>query len=333
MSRKYGVGDSPEEVSAALASASFDLRQASAAEEGFRKLHTAMASIGLSKTPRQLKLIAAAIEYLDSEIAESLPRQLKHNASVVRNELLSLADGIKANAVSQEEMFLVSSLTAATDATKLVASIKAKMGRLTAGQPVEAESVPADILRRNAKYRNSLPDLSQKSYGVARVPVTFAMRSGSSQNQHTSVGYLNPDVLSHLGIKAELLDGYAVVHGQVVIGIGRDMLEDTDEVTLEDGTVQKNVLPKMVNERVTKFTKDTPSIVLKRRKKTVLDAAMEVKSLLERHTNTKYSLVSEKSFGYKGQSYFWLMQSNDLTRFARAFSGGSTRIHAWGFAF
>ena len=329
MSTKNG-GDSPEEISAQLASASFNLSQAREAELRFKKLHTAMASIGVSRKPRQLALIKSALEF-HTKIVESLPQQLTAASRAVRNELLSLREGITADAVSQEEMFLASGLHAAKAASALVASIETRVARLQAGQVTAApSSMPEDVLRRNAKYRSKLPDLTQKDYGVARVPVAFALLPDSG---HTSVGYLDQDILSKLGFKSELLDGYAVIHGQVVIGIGREMTHDFKEVKLENGDISKEAVPKMVKERVTKFTNDKPGIVVKRRPKTVLDAANEVKSLLERHTNTKYSLVSERSHGYQGQSYFWLMPASDMTRFSRAFPGGHIRIHSWGFAF
>lgn len=324
-SRKY-QGDSPEEIASRLEAAVFNLRQATETATQLKRLHSAMANIGVSDTPRQLLLIKSALAYV-SEIGDSAPRALNADLRIITNELQSLRDGIRANSVSQEEMFLTSSLQAANKATKLVLALTASVNTLKAGISAPVSAVPNTV---DLGERVKLPDLTKKEFGVARVPLTFSLMPSSG---HTQVGYLDPDMMSHLGFKVDLLDGYAIVHGQVVIAINRSMVEDTDPIQLEDGTISKSVTPKRVKERVTKFVNSKPTTVVKRRDKTMLDAANEVRVLLEKHTNVKYSFVSERSYNHKGDLYFWLMPSGDLTRFARAFPGGHIRIHAWGFAF
>ena len=325
------TGSSPEEVSTSLASASLKLKQAQLAETRFKKLHTIMASIGISSTrQRKLTLINSSINFID-RIDSDTPKSLKRDLRIIQNELSSLADGIRANLVTPEDMFLTSSLQASLSANKLVSSIQASIGRIDPSQVTSADATPSsEILKNNSKYKSLLPDLTKKDFGAARVPVTFSIMPSSG---HTTVGYLDQDMLSHLGFKSKLLDGYAIVYDQLVVGISRSMVLDYKEVSLEDGSIQKQSFPKIVTDRVTKFTNSKPGMVSKKRPKSILDAFHEVKGLLERHTNTKYSLVSEKSHGYNGQSYFWLMPSRDLVRFARVFPGGHVGIHAWGFAF
>ncbi len=326
-------GDSPEEISSRLTASNFSLSQARELSTGFKRIHTAMTRIAVAERKQQIALIKGSIEYLNKEVAP-LSSSPKTNAAirVMRNELISLAEGIRANAVSQEDMCLTSGMDAVRAAETLVASLSKEVEQLRAGITyVAAGETPQAILHRNAKYKALIPDLKEKDYGVVRVPVTFSIMPDSG---HTRVGYLDTDMLSHLGFKATLLDGYAVIEKQVVLGISRSMLIDGWKDTVDgDGKAIKEAIPKMVKERVTKFTNDKPGMATKKRPKSALDAAREVQRLLESHTNTKYEMVSERSYGYQGNSYFWLMPAKDLARFSRAFPGGHVRMHQWGFAF
>jgi hypothetical protein len=309
-----------------LASLKHQLGQAVAAETLLKKLHTAVLSAALDKPSRQLGLLTKVQSHL-TELKNQSPTAIHSFIAKMKNEVISLKEGISASIVSPEDMQLTQTAHALHATKAVIANTQRNITRL---EPLLATPTPQEeLIRKNAKYKSRMPDLSKKDFGFARVPVTFSFVG----KKHSSVGYLDLGMLEKLGFKADMLDGYAMVYDQVVIGVTRDAIVDWQEITKEGGEVERVAIPKIVTDRITKFTKDLPGMINKKRPKTVFDAAQEFKKLLEAKTGIRYEIVSEHSATYQGASYFWMMPHRDLDRFAKAFPGGHVKLGSWGFAF
>ena len=307
-----------------LASMKFQLAQAENAELLLKKLHTAVIRAALDRPSRQLGLLTK----VQSSIHElECPSPIHRSLIKMSNEITSLKEGITAGVVSPEDMKLTTTDLAIHATRAVIENAKRNIARL---EPLTAGPSPQELLiQKNSKYRSRMPDLAKKDFGFARVPVTFSFVG----KKHSSVGYLDLDMLAKMGFKADMLNGYAMVYEQVVLGVSRDAIVDWKEVTKDGGEVERVAVPRTVSDRVSKFTKDLPGMIDKRRPKTVLDAAKEFKKLLEAKTGLRYEFVSEHSSSFQGASYFWLMPHKDLDRFAKVFPGGHVKLGTWGFAF
>jgi hypothetical protein len=317
-----------EDLSSRVASLQHSFNSISETEVQLKKLCTAVVRVAVAERPRQIALLNNAKSYVE-KIRANAPQKMSKPLMAVANEITSLYEGVKSRSVEQSDITLLSGLTA----VKLTATIKAEIqAQLTALSPVntQASSTAEQLIQKNSKYRDKMPDLSKKDFGIARVPLAFSF---SPTKGHSSVGYLSTEKLSQLGFKSDVLDGYAMVQNQVVIGINPSQLFDWEETTNEDGDTVRNAKPKTMTEKGITFKADKPTSVVKRRPKSALDAAREVKKLLESKTNVKYEFVSENPASFKGGSYFWLMATRDLSRFGQAFPGGHVKLSSWGFAF
>jgi hypothetical protein len=309
-----------------LASLKHKLSQTLAAETLLKKLHTAVLSAALDKPSRQLGLLTKVQAHI-YELKEHSPQGMHSSLVKINNELISLREGISAGIVSAEDMQLTQTEAALHAAKAIITATNRNLARL---EPLTAGPTPQeDLIRKNAKFKARMPDLSKKDFGFARVPVAFSFLG----TKHSSVGFIDPEMLTKMGFKADMLDGYAMIYEQVVLGVTRETIVDWQENTGEGGEVERVAIPKTVTDRVNKFTKNTPTIINKKRPKTVLDAARELKKLLEAKTGIKYEFVSEHSSTYHGASYFWIMPVRDLDRLAKVFPGGHVKLGSWGFAF
>lgn len=318
-----------EEFTAKLASMKHNLALASDTELKLKKLCTAVTHSAVSDRKRQLQVLSQAKVYLE-KVQSSAPNSLSKFFNPVANEIVSLHEGVTARLVEPADMFLAAGVSLVKKTSEYKAKLEASIAKL---EPLTATGVPVEVqlLQKNAKFKSRMPDLKTKEFGFARVPVAFSF---SPSKGHSSVGYLDQDMLKHLGFKSDILDGYAMIYDQVVVGVTRDAIVDWEEVMDEaTGEMKKVAKPKMVKEKVSKFTADKPGMVVKKRPKTAFDAATELKKLLEAKTNIKYAFVSETSSSYQGGSYFWIMPTRDLDRLSRAFPGGHVKLSSWGFAF
>jgi hypothetical protein len=317
------------ELSAKVASLKHNLAVVSNTEIKLKKLCTAVVKVALSSRTAQLKVLTEAQVYLEN-IKQNAPQTLNVGLSVVSNELTSLYEGVFSGVTSPSDIYL----TSGVDIVRMIDGVKGKIQATIARlEPLTASGTPDEVLllQKNAKFKSRMPDLSKKEFGFARVPVAFSF---SPQKGRSSVGYLDQEMLKHLGFKSEVLDGYAMIYDQVVVGVTRDTIVDWEEVKdAATGELTRVANPKIVKERIQKFTADKPGMVVKKRPKTALDAAKELTKLLEAKTNLKYAFVSETSSGYKGASYFWIMPTRDFDRLSRAFPGGHVKLSSWGFAF
>lgn len=104
--------------------------------------------------------------------------------------------------------------------------------------------------------------------------------------------------LIQYGFKAEALSQYTVLPDQMVIGINPKFL---------DGSANTSELVRKELARLQK--------------------------ILEKRTNSKLQLVSQRAYSYGSGTWFWLMKESELNMFAKAFPASHVKVNQWGFAF
>lgn len=290
-----------------------------------RKLNVYLGSIAVSDKQRQLKVLRSATKYL--ETFKEVPNGVKPLLATIGNELVSLREGVVADAVEPRDLILLSGAKAVTAVEGLQEQIKANVARLESQLHIEGAIDPNEaLILKNQKFKASMPALGEKDFVVSRVPVAFTFQQ---KNGHSSIGYVDTSSIASLGFKVDNLGGYTVLYNQLVVGVNSTSVYDT--VKDSDGNVVKT--RQRVAEDAITFKKGAPTKVVRRRDKDYLDVALHVKAQLEKKTNQPYVFVSETPQGYEGGHWFWLMPTRDLNRLARAFPGGHAKINRWGFAF
>jgi hypothetical protein len=290
----------------------------------------------LESTPVRKQVLRAAHKKT-IELHDRAPSEFKKSLKIAINEITSLIEGLEANLVTSEDLMLQSTKLILTNVQNSVEYATTQLKALgTYGEENHVQEW-REIITKNGKFalevHKAAASIDKSGFGFARVPVSLTFVR-NIRNKHSSVGYLNLELLSDLGFKAKMIGGYAVIYGQVVIGVDpRGMFETVKRQDKNTGQSKEKLVPRQKTERVTKFTKDVGTIVDKKRNMSALDIAKEYKQLLEAKTKQKYSFVSEKPHGHKGNSYFWLMPDRDLSRFAKAFPGKHVGLDSWGFAF
>ena len=285
----------------------------SAFEVKLRKLNAALVSLAVSERPQQLKRLLQAKVYVEG-IKKDAPQGLGPYLEALTNEIVSLREGVFSGDAQPSDLMLLSGVKTLDTVKELKASIGA---RIKAAEEPTGELDPAEkLILKNREFEKKVPDVTDKPFSITRVPVVF---SASYTRDQSSVGHLDVKKLDSLGFKADLLDGYAVIHNQVVLGINLLEIAEHPEVRTKVPTFKKE-----------KWEKKTV-----KRSGNALDVAKSVKAMLERKTKTRWEFVSEhpSKTHVKGTPWFWLMPVQDINRFAAAFPGGHVKLQSWGFAF
>lgn len=291
-----------------------------------RKLNVYLGSIAVSDKQRQLKVLRSATNYL--ETFKEVPTGVKPLLATIANELVSLREGIMADAVQSKDLVLISGVRAVIAVTDLQVVALAHKARIESQLNVEGATDENEaLILKNQKFKAAIPKLGSKDFVVARAPVAFTFQQ---KNGHSSVGYVDTGSIASLGFKVDNLGGYTVLYDQLLVGVNTDAVFDVSSENTNGKTVKTR---QRVSENAITFKKGTPTKVVKRRDKDYLDVALHVKKQLEKRTNQPYAFVSETPQGHEGGHWFWLMPTRDLNRLARAFPGGHAKINRWGFAF
>jgi hypothetical protein len=182
------------------------------------------------------------------------------------------------------------------------------------------------LIRKNQAAKEKIPAFNGKDFVIGRAPVAFTF---VNKQKHSSVGYVDKDLLDKMGFKSDNLGGYTLLHNQMVVGIDAHAVYNK----LTDDSGKESMVRQRVKDSVITFKAGKPTRVVKARDKLHLDVAKKVKKLIEQKTNTRYEFVSEVAVGLNNGEFFWLMPVADLNRLARAFPGGHAKINKWGFAF
>lgn len=292
-----------------------------------RKLNVALANLALSETPGQLKLIKAAVAYVDG--IEKPPQGVATLLRVVRNELQSIREGILARSVQPKDLVLLAGVRTIADIDVLMEKVALNIKKVEAA----LEGAPIDnsiqLLIRNNEAKERIPKFNGREFIVGRAPTAF---TSQNKQKHSSVGYVDEEALKRVGgFKTDNLGGYTILHDQLVIGIDAHAIFDKKEAESKDA--KPTFTKQRVKESVVVFKGGKPTRVMKARERTHFDVAQKVLKLIERQYNTKFEFVSEYAVGLNGGEFFWVMPKADQLRLARAFPGGFLKIAKWGFAF
>jgi hypothetical protein len=313
-------------------------RRTEAALEATKKTRQLYAALTTYLSPdRSPKRIVAGLVKAHDWFAESGIAQVQGLGAasrVLRNELQSFltyaAKCAESNQPITEELIpdAAKALVAASDAALIDARASARRATLASdGYAAHTEEHQA-LMRKNAKFASRLPNIEQKGFGFARVPVVFTTNQGL--NKHAGIGWLNKELVESLGFSIDVLDGYAVLNNQIVLGVDSRISKIREVDLTTEQVLHKD---KKVTDRVVTFKGGRPEIVDRKRAAKPRDFVDEYIKLLNKKTNVVHTLVSERAHGHKGDSWFWIMPARDLRRLARAFPGGAVQTATWGFAF
>lgn len=291
-----------------------------------RKLNVALGNLAVADLKNQLGLLTAATRYLDR--IEHPPAGVRPLLVTISNELQSIREGILARSVKPTDLVLTAGVQAVTRIDEMTAKVQSNLQRVEAAiNGTQLDNSEALILK-NKQAKEKIPAFNGKDFVVARAPVAFTFQN---KENHSSVGYVDKEMLQKLGFKSDNLGGYTILHNQLMIGV--DAHAVYDKVESEDPNQKPTLKRKRVKESAITFKGGKPTKVMKARDRMHIDVAKQVKKLLEAKTNQRYEFVSEVAVGLNGGEFFWLMPAVDHSRFSRAFGGGHAKIARWGFAF
>jgi hypothetical protein len=289
-----------------------------------RKLNHVLADLAIVDRRKQLSLILSALKYVGR--IETPPNGVKPLLVMVTNELQSLREGIQANIVRPNDLVLTASVQAVTKINEIIASVRNNIQKLEAAIGDFTTDTNEALIRKNQAAKEKIPAFNGKDFVIGRAPVAFTF---VNKQKHSSVGYVDKDLLDKMGFKSDNLGGYTLLHNQMVVGIDAHAVYNK----LTDDSGKESMVRQRVKDSVITFKAGKPTRVVKARDKLHLDVAKKVKKLIEQKTNTRYEFVSEVAVGLNNGEFFWLMPVADLNRLARAFPGGHAKINKWGFAF
>lgn len=130
--------------------------------------------------------------------------------------------------------------------------------------------------------------IGNRPFAVHRVPVIVISKPA-----------INTDKLTKAGVKAQQVNQYAVVHGQVVIGISHNNSYQEKEGRKVKSTSQK---------------------------------AAEIAEMMSKTTRRPMKPVAEKGYPYKGATWFWYADDRTMNALYKS-AGGRLSVSEWGFAF
>lgn len=311
-----------------------------ATEVRLQKLNIHLANLALAEKPKQLKLIKAARDYVENKIKPEPVQGISGMLRVIDNELQSMREGILANKVTMSDLVLISGVRAITEIKELKAVAEARLKRLNEAAIANTGDDSETEINQAREALAEIPGFGDKEFMVRRVPVAFTS-TNSKETKFSKVGYIDVQKLDSLGFKAGTIGGYTVVKKQLCIGINPRMLYTEVEVKDEDGNTvfeADGTTPKtQMKRRMVKIKKQVqkggkPVKVEKRRERTAHDEALHIMSMMEGKTGLVYTMITDVPTSFKGGTWFWVMPSTDVKRFARAFPGGRIDVPKWGLA-
>jgi hypothetical protein len=298
------------------------------------KLKVQLADVFVSDKAGRLKTLTAALKTVETLRSGRIVGTSKL-LDCCANELTSLREGVFTGAKLLKRDFKLEAFTSAISRLEeMLATSKSKLERAEAsiaeetGQPVltaAGEDLAQFVIEKNLKEKAKLPKLNpEKVFVVGRAPVVIVTTPGPSGNggpgnkkvtfvkKGSPSAFVNRTVLEKHGFQVDNLDGYAILHHQLVIGINKRLVSKTEEfLKSPEGKEDRKRLgiPKLE------------------------DIAKMVIASLTKANKKKYVLVTPATYGYDSAVWFWLMTETELNHFAKAFPGGHINLNQWGFAF
>lgn len=251
----------------------------------------------------KLKSLTAALKTVEGMRELKVTGARKHLDNC-QNELVSLREGVFTGAkLKKADYELTACVAAKNQFAEMIGTTASRITKLkaeNAGVSITAEDESQNVIIRNLKESSKLPDISKKLFTVARAPVVVVTSTTGFVRKGQPSMFVDRNKLANSGFKVEAIDGYAILHDQLVVGINPALIPTGAKGKKEFNTQH---------------------------------AFAEVLSNLKRTTKKNYSAVISASHTYKGGVWFWVMTEAELNLFSKAFPGGHPTLNEWGFAF
>jgi len=244
--------------------------------------------------PRQMKRLTDGIEFVRDLKGRKI-NGLAKSLRILLNELTSLREAVYHRELEGEDVQLSHLDPVEEEIRRLIKSTHNRVSEHAAeiaGVPV-GDPLFSDSIAQVIEENTNLeaPSLDGKPYAVGRMPII-----------PVPVTSLSVDLLQSRGFDVTLLGGYPIIKRQLVLGISKAQLGLTDQEKLKPVPRARFVA-----------------------------AAQEIVKTLRREMKLKLALVTDKPYGHKGGTWFWLMTEAELQNFMEAFPSGSLQLRNWAF--
>jgi len=279
-----------------------------------------LADLYVCNKPNRLKSLTAAMKTVDALRAEKVVGT-RLVIDTCMNELTSLREGIFTGAALDKSDLQIQTCAAAVGKfQELMASARRRLDSMKRdnaeeqGIEVEADVDYSELaIIKNLKEKAKLPEIKGKAFVVGRAPVVIVTTPGGGsssgvpgakkvtfQQKDNPSNFVNRTVLEKGGFSVDNIDGYAIIHDQLVIGVNKSMIE-----------LDKRGRPA----------------------ETIQEVAQRVMTSLSKASKKQMTLVTDGVYGYGGGSWFWIMPEKEMSLFSKAFPGGHPKLKVWGLAF
>lgn len=253
----------------------------------------------LSK-PQRLKRLTSIIKAVKELHASTLPVGTKKQVTACLNELVSLREGIYASnsEIDKKALMLIAASSARKEVENMITASEARLEKIVADSSNSSDMEDfyknaADVIEKHQHEGEKLAQIKTKPFVVSRVPIVPAD------------GNISAEKLNRLGISAESLGGYPVIHNQIVIGIS----------------------PKAL------LGEHAGSLKSEKTAKAVRQEADRLRKLVEKKVGQKLQFVSDNARSYGSGVWFWVMPNKELDMMSKAAAGHRIKVQRWGFAF
>ena len=270
------------------------------------KVMTGLAGLSTAKKPEQLKMLDAALKTIESMRAIKVTGTRKA-IDACQNEIVSLREAVFSNTKLKKVDYVLDACLAAIESfQKLTKLTNRRMeldeaGNSNVALDEEGNDIAVVTIMKHLKEANKLPKFGDKLYVLGRAPVVVVTTGRSDfklRNQPSQ--FVDRSKLEKGGFKVDVLDGYAIIRDQMVIGVNR------------------SAIPQDKNRKL-QFS--------------IEDVRDEVLDAVQRQTKKRWQVVVEHGYGHRGGAWFWIMPEQEMVQFAKAFPGGHPKLNEWGFAF
>ena len=260
----------------------------------FRESTQKLRTIGRVDTPRQMKRLNDGIEFV-RELKSRKINGLSKCLRVLLNELTSTREAVYSRDIEGEDVQLQYVHEVDKEFQRLIESTNKRIIEHKAeleGSPVGDPLFSESIEQVIAENANNEPpSLKDKPYAVGRMPII-----------PVPVNSLSTDILASRGFDVQMLGGYPIIKHQLVLGISKAQLNLSAQEKLQPVPRARFVA-----------------------------AAQEIVRALRKETKQKLTLVTDKPYGHKGGTWFWLMTESELQNFMEAFPSSSLQLRNWAF--
>lgn len=260
--------------------------QLTTVDKKVKQVEALIATLPTNDRNYQLRALESAKKFLKSALDEA-PPTISTALRKLMNELTSLKEGVYVGSVEASDLVLLSAPECTKKLKQLLGAVQKRIHEATA--PLE-ETDSAVVIQNLKKRKAQMPSFGDRQFLITKAPIVFSFATKSG---HSSVGYINAQVLADKGFTSENLAGYTVLHDQMVIGV--------------------------------KYAKDSD--------KTPLEQAQRILKKMEAHAHVEFSLVTDTPTAYGGGSWFWVMSVMRTKKLAQAFPGNHLKFNKWSFSF